>query len=81
VTDFESPAIKGKSLEELIDGLIDKEFGVGPQPGSVVHEQMKLAIQAKMIEQLAKPQRWAGVALVAAVVTAIAAAMSVIVNV
>jgi hypothetical protein len=81
VTDFENPAIKGKGLEELIDGLIDKEFGVGPQPGSVVHEQMKLAIQAKMVEQLAKPQKWAGVALGAAVVSAIAAVASVIANV
>jgi hypothetical protein len=81
VKDFENPAIKGKSLEELIDGLIDKEFGVGPQPGSVVHEQMKLAIQAKMIEQLAAPRKWAGVAAGAAVVSALMTVVSVIVNV
>lgn len=83
MTDFENPYIKGKSmsfkgksLDELIDALSKTA-----EPGSAVHEMMKAAIQAKMVEQIAKAQKWAGVALGAAVVSAIAAVASVIANV
>jgi hypothetical protein len=76
MTDFENVYIKGKSLEELIDALPKTA-----EPGSSVHETMKAAIQAKMVERLAAPQRWAWVAMAAAVVSAIAAVASVIANV
>ena len=76
MTDFENPYIKGKSLEEVIDALPKTAVA-----GSDIHEMMKAAIQAKMVEQLAKPQKWAGVANGAAVVSAIAAVASVIANV
>ena len=82
MTEFEHPLIKGKNLEELINGLIDTESGMPTaEPGSVMHELMKAAIQAKMVEELARPQRWAGVSIAAAVVSAIAAVASVIANV
>lgn len=76
MTDFENVYIKGKSLEELIDALMPTAL-----PGSAVHETMKAAIQVKMIERLAAPQRWASVSMVAAVVSAVTAAASVIANV
>jgi hypothetical protein len=47
-------------------------------PGSVVHETMKAAIQAKLVDRLARPQRWAWVSMAAAVVSALAAVASVI---
>lgn len=77
MTDFENQYIKGKTLEQLIDGLMDPDLGVGTaMPGSVVHEMMKLAIQAKIAERLVQPRRWAAVSLGAAVVSALAAATS-----
>jgi hypothetical protein len=77
MVDFQNEYIRGKSLEELIDGLIDRDTGMATAlPGSVVHEVMKIAIQAKMVEQIAKPQKWAGVAIGAAVVSALAAVAS-----
>ena len=50
MTDFENVHIKGKSLEELIDALPQTAVA-----GSDIHEMMKLAIQAKMVDELAKP--------------------------
>jgi hypothetical protein len=41
--------IKDKTLEELIDGLCSSSGF--PQPGSPVHEAMKVAAQAKMVER------------------------------
>lgn len=82
MVDFQNEYIRGKSLEELIDGLIDKDTGLATAfPGSVVHEVMKVAIQAKMVERLAAPKRWAAMSGAAAVVSAIAAVASVIANV
>ena len=76
MTDFENEYIKGKSLEQLIDAL-----GLPTaMPGSVVHETMKVAIQAKMVERLAAPKRWAAVSLVAAVVSACAAVVSAVLS-
>lgn len=77
MTDFQNEYIKGKSLEELIDGLFDKESGMATAfPGSPVHEIMKAAIQAKMVEQIAKPQKWAAVSIAAAVVSSLTAVAS-----
>jgi hypothetical protein len=73
MSDFENAYIKGKSLHELIDALPKTT-----EPGSAVHETMKAAIHAKMVEQIAKPQKWAGVALGAAVVSSLAAVASAI---
>lgn len=82
MTDFQNEYIRGKSLAELIDGLFDKQTGMATAfPGSPVHEIMKVAIQAKMVDELARPQRWAAVSIAAAVVSALAAVASVIVNV
>jgi hypothetical protein len=79
MTDFEHPLIKGKNLEELINGLVDKESGMPTAvPGSVMHELTKAAIQAKMVERLAAPKRWAAAAAVAAIVSALAAVVSAI---
>ena len=70
--DSESPYLKGKTLEELIDDL-GKPVG---QPRSETHEMMKAAISAKMNERLATPRKWALVALGAVVVSACAAVAS-----
>jgi hypothetical protein len=77
MSEFENPHIKGKTLEELIDGLCQPSGF--PEPGSPIHEVMKAAAQAKMVERLAAPRRWAGVSLAAAVVSAVAAAVSAVV--
>lgn len=75
MADFENPHLKGKTLEELIDDL-GKPVA---EPGSIVHEMLKAAITARMAERLATPRRWAIVALIAAMVSAGAAAASAIV--
>jgi hypothetical protein len=76
MTDFENQYIKGKSLEELIDGLTDPNSGLATSyPGSPVHEITKLAIQAKL-ERLAAPKRWAAASFGAAVVSDLAAVAS-----
>ncbi|HLM10071.1 MAG TPA: hypothetical protein VK307_10190 [Thermoleophilaceae bacterium] len=72
MADFESPYLKGKTLEELIEDL-GRPIG---SPGSVTHEMMKAAISAKMNERLATPRKWAMVALGAAVISAGAAVAS-----
>jgi hypothetical protein len=82
MTEFKNEYIRGKSLEELIDGLIDPEIGVATSnPGSPVYELTRLAIHAKLVDELARPQRWAWWSMAAAVVSAIAAVASVIANV
>lgn len=63
--DFENKYLKDRSLEDLIDAL-----GGTAEPGSRTHEMMKAAIQAKMVERLAAPKRWATVAAIAAVTSA-----------
>jgi hypothetical protein len=72
MTDFENEYIKGKSLEKLIDSLGQAY----PEPRSVVHEMVKAAIQAKLVEEIAKPQKWAAVAGAAALVSALTAVVS-----
>jgi hypothetical protein len=74
MSEFENPYIKDKTLEELIDGLCPPSGY--PAPGSPIHEVMKAAAQAKMVERLAAPRRWAGVSLASAVVSAAAAVVS-----
>jgi hypothetical protein len=66
--------IKDRTLEELIDGLCSPSGF--PQPGSPVHEAMKVTAQAKMVERLAAPRRWAAVSGGAAVLSAAAAVVS-----
>jgi hypothetical protein len=74
MADFENEYIKGKSLEELIDSLA----GGVIEPRSPAAEATRAAIQAKLVQQLAKPQKWASVSLVAATVSALAAVGSMI---
>lgn len=62
-----------KSLDELFDDLVSVA-----EVGSPRHEQIKMAAQAKMVEQLARPQRWAAIAATAAVVSAICATVSLV---
>lgn len=66
MTNYQSEYLRGKTLEQLIEDL-----GTVAQPGSVVHEMVMSAIQAKMVERLATPRRWAWVASIAAVVSAL----------
>ena len=74
MADFENEHLKGKSLEQLVD-----ELGGGfVNPQSVVGEAMKAAIQARMVERLAKPQKWANVSIAMAVLSALAAVGSTI---
>ena len=67
------PTSRGKSLEQLIDDLQGTAL-----PGSQVHEVMKAAIQVRIAERLAAPQRWAIIAAGAAMISALAAVASAI---
>jgi hypothetical protein len=73
MNDLQNPYIKGRTLEELIDAL-----GTTSEPGTIVHEPMKAAVQAKMVERLAMPRQWAVVSLGSAVVSSVGAAVSAI---
>ena len=64
----EDPYIAGKSVGELLDDL-----GKVAEPGSLRHEQLRAALQVRMVEQLATPRRWAHVAIAAAVLSSLAA--------
>jgi hypothetical protein len=64
----------GKTPEEAIEHL-EKSWA---PPGSREHEMIKAVIQAKMVERLATPRRWAFVSLGAAVASAGAAVASTI---
>ena len=71
VSEPQDPYIAGKSIGELLDDL-----GRVAEPGSVRHEQIRATLQARMVQELATPKRWASVAIGAAVVSSLAAVAS-----
>jgi hypothetical protein len=74
MSDFQNAYVKGKTLEELVDALYTTA-----QPGSVTHEVIKAALYVRLAERLATPRRWAMIAIIAAVVSALGAVGSAVI--